>query len=119
MGKETNSANNNKTSASQAGVDKLNAVRNLLFGEIDEEYRSEFEDLKQSMESNFQQKEKEGEQQRKEILDRIDQLEQKIESKLDATVNDLNGKLEALTQGKVDRSQMSKILLELARSLEG
>jgi len=119
MEKETEEHKKKHKSDQNHGVDKLDAVRNLLFGEIDEEYRTEFEELKTSMEANFQRADSESAQLQKDIIKRLEQLEQRIESKLDDTVAGLNARLDTLAAGKVDRAQMSKILHELARALEG
>ncbi|SNT34301.1 hypothetical protein SAMN05421640_3410 [Ekhidna lutea] len=97
---------------------KLNAVRDLLFGQNVQEYRSEFDELRNLINDNRDKSEKESSDMKSEIFDRLDKLEEKLNSKLDDTNKSINDRLDQLSDAKADRKKMATILHELANKLE-
>lgn len=97
---------------------KLNAVRDLLFGQNVQEYRSEFDELRKIINDNREKSDKKSSDMKNDIFDRIDKLEEKLNHKLDDTSRSINERLDQLSDAKADRKKMANILHELANKLE-
>ena len=87
---------------------KLNAVRDLLFGPNDQEYREKFELLKNRIEEYQSKASQDIEELRNSLGERIDALEQA-----------LTEKIEQLSADKADRKKMAALLHHIANELEG
>ncbi len=97
---------------------RLEAVRDLLFGPNDEAYRKEFKGIKDQITKNKEDFESKSEALNADILDRLEKLEKKVSDKIDSTQESLNKRLEVLNDSKVDRKQLAKLLQTIAKELE-
>ena len=97
---------------------RLEAVRDLLFGPNDEAYRKEFKEIKDQIAKNKEDADNKSEALNSDILDRLEKLEKKVFDKIDSTQESLNKQLEGLNESKVDRKQLAKLLQTIAKELE-
>ncbi|MEP0986488.1 hypothetical protein [Ekhidna sp.] len=103
-----------KDNMSKQEQDKLEAVRDLLFGQNVKEYRGEISELKQFISKN-----------RDEIESSISNLESKYSKKLDDLDKVLKDRfktieknMEVMSESKMDRGQLAKFLRDLANQIE-
>ena len=97
---------------------RLEAVRDLLFGPNDEAYRKEFKEIKDQIAKNKEDADNKSEALNSDILDRLEKLEKKVFDKIDSAQESLNKQLEGLNESKVDRKQLAKLLQTIAKELE-
>lgn len=114
---ENNSADTPSASQNQEQK-KLNEIRNLLFGQNVQEYRSEFEELKAIIQENKSQSEQAAADLQRDILDRLDKLENKLSDSIESTNQSLSKRLNDLDDSKADRKAIASILHQLASQLE-
>lgn len=107
-----------QTDNSSHGFDKLEAVRDLLFGQNVQEYQTEFKEIRDLIQSNREEVEKSSTDFKFEILNKIDQMNESINRKIDATASDLSGKIEEITDSKADRKKIASLLQDMAQQLE-
>lgn len=101
-----------------ANDSRLEAVRDLLFGPNDQQYRQEFKDIKDQVSQNKKDADEHAEALKSDILERLDNLEKKVSEDINTLKTDLNKQIEELNTGKVDRIQLAKLLQNLAKELE-
>lgn len=103
------------------GIDsssKLEAIKNLIFGENIQQYNSEFEELKADLLKK-----------RKELKDLIEDTRDEISKSIDSLSTDLNiritdleskmeDRLEALDDQKTSREMLGKALIELGEKIK-
>ena len=96
-----------------AELDKLDAVRDLLFGQNVKEYREEFKELKDMILQ--EKKDTDGiiSKVQSEIMKKLDQLDKKI----DQSNQELAQKLNELSQAKTDRESLAVLLKNMADKL--
>lgn len=113
-------SNNNAEAAVSQNQEqkKLNEIRNLLFGQNVEEYRSEFEELKAIIQENKSESEQSLSGFQTDIFDRLEKLESKLNDVLQTSSETLSERLDQLSKDKVDRKTMASILHKLASQLE-
>lgn len=97
---------------------KLNAVRELLFGQNVKEYRDEFDELKKLIKDHKKDFERENSDLKNDVLDRIDKMDEKFNNRLDDSIKSINDKLDKLNDDKADRKKMASVLHSLASQLE-
>ena len=102
----------------QQEVDKLEAVRDLLFGQNVKEYRDEFKELKDMIKSNREEIDKSAADFKTDVLDRLEKLDDKINKKIDDTSQEIKDKLSALSDDKADRKKIANLLSDMARQLD-
>ena len=105
------SINSNPSSPEQ---DKLDAVRELLFGQNVKEYRDDIQDVRDFIQKNQEKTDQKIDSTKEDILQKLDALDQK----LDETKKDLQNQIGSLSNSKVDRSSLANLLKELANQLE-
>ncbi len=98
---------------------RLEAVRDLLFGPNDQQYRQEFKEIKDQITQNRTDLDKSSETLKSDLLDRIEKLEKKVDDDVNSLKSDLSTQIEKLNDGKVDRLQLAKLLQDIAKKLEG
>lgn len=103
---------------SQQEVDKLEAVRDLLFGQNVKEYRDEFKDLKDLIQDNRKEIDKSASEFKSEILEKLEKLDDKINQKIDDTSREIKDKLSTLSEDKADRKKIANLLSDMARQLD-
>lgn len=110
--KETNDkTEESATSPEQA---KLEAVRDLLFGQNVKEYRDEIKEVRDLISEKESDINSTIDQMESDLVKRIDGLEERIDDELKA----INKQLKELSSDKVDRKQLSTLLMDLAKQLE-
>jgi len=97
---------------------KLNEIRNLLFGQNVQEYRSEFGELKSIIQENKSESEQSLAEFQSDVLQRLEQLENKINEAMMASNQSITQRLDELDDRKSDRKTIASILHQLASQLE-
>lgn len=97
---------------------KLNEIRNLLFGQNVQEYRSEFEELKAIIQKNKSEAEQTIAEMKSNFESTLNSLERNFEDQLTSSNRETNIRLDELDDNKVDRVKMASMLHELANQLE-
>jgi hypothetical protein len=97
---------------------KLNAVRDLLFGQNVKEYRGEFDELKKIIKEEKTENEHSVSDLKNDIIKRLDTLEEKLNRKIDDASKNLNERLDQINENKADRKKIASILHDLASKLE-
>ena len=110
------SSNNNQMT--QQEVDKLEAVRDLLFGQNVREYRDEFKELKDLLKSHRDEIDKTADSFKTDVLSKLDNLDNKFSAKIEETSNELNKRLDALSNDKADRKRIANLLSDMAKQLD-
>jgi hypothetical protein len=103
---------------SQQEVDKLEAVRDLLFGQNVKEYRDEFKELKDLLQENRREIDKSAADFKSEVLEKLEKLDDKINQKIEDTSREIKDKLNALSDDKADRKKIANLLSDMARQLD-
>ncbi len=93
----------NADGATQEELNKLDAVRDLLFGQNVKEYRQEIRELKQELDKSDSQ-----------LSKRLDDLSSKLEDRL----KEIEGQLKVLAEDKVDRNSLAEAFSSLAKSIQ-
>lgn len=108
---DTDTAAQNVSSQEQ---DKLDAVRDLLFGQNVKEYRDEIKELKDHVRQNRSEIDKSIQGTNAEVLKKLDELNKQFEKRS----GQIEEKLETLLKSKVDRSSLAGLLKDIATQLE-
>lgn len=88
-------------------LDKLDAVRDLLFGQNVKEYRGEFKELKDMLVKHREEVETLVSKTKSEIMDKLSQIDNKLNERIDET-ND----------AKTGRQDLAQLLKDMASRLE-
>ncbi len=112
--KLNDSESSGRSAISSQEQDKLDAVRDLLFGQNVKEYREEIKDLKDHVKQNRSEIDQSIDGAQKEVLKKIDELNKQFEKRSDQ----MEEKLEALLMSKVDKSSLAGLLRVIATQLE-
>jgi hypothetical protein len=107
-----NSANEQAESAS-----KIEAIKNLIFGENIIQYDSEFETLKQDLEDKKKQLENYIDEVRNELMQSIDSLSTDVNIRITDLEDAINAKTDELSEKKVDRKELGKLLVSLGEKI--
>jgi len=114
-------AKNNKTSKDgiqpSDPTSKIDAIKQLIFGENIQEYDSEFEAVKQDILSKKKQLEALIDDVKSELLQNIDNLSTDVNIRITEIEGSLNEKSEALDEKKVDRKQLGDLLVKLGEKI--
>lgn len=99
---------------SEDSSSKLEAIKNLIFGENIEQYDSEFDTLKKEIKAKKEKLENYIDEVRNELMQSIDSLSTDVNIRITDLEDNLQAKTEALTEDKVDRKELGKLLRSLA-----
>lgn len=102
---------------SQDSSSKIEAIKNLIFGENIQQYNSEFETLKKEIEKQKNALESYIDEVRGELMQSIDSLSTDVNIRITDLEDSLNEKTETLTEQKVDRRELSKMLISLGEKI--
>lgn len=110
--------NNSEISSPEVeSASKIEAIKNLIFGENIVQYDSEFETLKKDIDSKKEALEKYIEEVRGELMNSIDSLSTDVNIR----ITDLEQKVESITddlaEKKVDRRELGKLLVNLGEKI--
>ncbi len=96
---------------------KIEAIKNLIFGENIEQYEGEFHSLKRDIQKKKDQLEKYIDEVRAELMQSIDSLSTDVNIRITDLEDSLRDKTEQLTEDKVDRKELGKLLISLGEKL--
>jgi HPt (histidine-containing phosphotransfer) domain-containing protein len=96
---------------------KIEAIKNLIFGENIIQYDSEFETLKQDLENKKKQLESYIDEVRNELMQSIDSLSTDVNIRITDLEDAINTKTDALSEKKVDRKELGKLLVSLGEKI--
>ncbi|MGB1308732.1 MAG: fructose 1,6-bisphosphatase [Oceanihabitans sp.] len=105
-----------KTKTTEA-ASKIDAIKQLIFGENMQAYESEFEAVKKDILSKKQELENVIEDVRKELFQNIDNLSTDINIRITDLENSLSDKTDALNQAKVDKQLLGDLLIKLGENI--
>ena len=98
--------------------DRLEAVRELLFGQNVQEYRGDIKEVRDLIDKNTEQLRSESSELESKLLKRIDELESSLTKMLGEMRSELDAKIDQLQNDKVDRKQLAKLLSTIANELD-
>ena len=97
---------------------RLEAIKELLFGQNVQEYRDEFRELKDQIKSQSKKSEEKNSELDSILSERIDQLESKVNEQFTAMNKRIEDGLAKLTVNTVDKKSLSSILIDIAQRLD-
>lgn len=96
---------------------KIEAIKNLIFGENIQEIDSEFVTLKKEIDTQKAALENYIDEVRNELMQSIDSLSTDVNIRITDLEDALNAKTDALSESKVDRKQLSALLITLGEKI--
>jgi len=102
---------------SEDSSSKIEAIKNLIFGENIQQYNSEFETLKKELDQQKAALENYIDEVRGELMQSIDSLSTDINIRITDLEDSLTDKIEDLNEKKLDRNQMGKLLITLGEKI--
>lgn len=96
---------------------KIEAIKNLIFGENIEQYDSEFDTLKKDIQKKKEILENYIDEVRNELMQSIDTLSTDVNIRVTDLEDSLRAKTDALSEEKVDRKQLGKLLINLGQKI--
>lgn len=111
--KDTNPANSNPTDSAS----KIEAIKNLIFGENIEQYDSEFDTIRKEIKTKKEKLESYIDEVRQELMQSIDSLSTDVNIRITDLEDSLQAKTEALTDAKVDRKELGALLKSLGEKI--
>jgi len=113
-------AKDNKAVEEQKPADpssKIEAIKNLIFGENIAAYNSEFENVKKDIDSKKKDLEDYIESTRKELMQTIDNLSTDVNIRITELEDSLTHKAEELDHKKMDRKILGDLLISLGEKI--
>jgi gas vesicle protein len=96
---------------------KIEAIKNLIFGENIEQYDSEFETIRREIKSKKEKLEGYIDEVRNELMQSIDSLSTDVNIRITDLEDSLQAKTEALADDKMDRKELGKLLKSLGEKI--
>lgn len=96
---------------------KIDAIKQLIFGENMEAYNTEFETLKADLKKKKKELESLIEDTREELLKSIDNLSTDVNIRITELENTFNEKADDLDDKKMDRSTLSELLMGIGEKI--
>jgi len=115
-GKNTTDADQANTSIADPST-KIEAIKNLIFGENIQEYNSEFDNIKNDILAKKQALENLIEEVRSELIQNIDNLSTDLNIRITELETNMENKLDDLDEKKVDRRQLGQLLVNLGEKI--
>lgn len=97
---------------------KIDAIKQLIFGDNIAEYSQEFETLKNDLEKRRQELSDFIDDTRKELMSAIDNLGTDLNIRISDLEESLNEKADTLEAKKVNRSQLGDLLIEMGEKIK-
>lgn len=110
-------AKKNNQESTVDSASKIEAIKNLIFGENIEQYDSEFETLKKEIEEKREKLQNYIDEVRNELMQSIDSLSTDINIRITDLEDAINSKTDALTEEKVDRKELGDLLIKLGEKI--
>ncbi len=97
---------------------KIEAIKNLIFGENIQEYNHEFEALKSDIAQKREEMLAYVDEARKEIMTAVDNLSTDVNIRISDLEQSLNDKTEDLDNKKVSRDTLGDLLIRLGKNIK-
>lgn len=107
----------NESNASLDSNSKIEAIKNLIFGENIQKIDGEFDTLKQAVDKQKAHLENYIDEVRNELMQSIDSLSTDVNIRITDLEDAINAKTEALDESKVDRKQLGQLLINLGEKI--
>ena len=111
--KKTQDANNEAVDSAS----KIEAIKNLIFGENIVQYDSEFDTLKRDLQKKKEQLESYIDEVRNELMQSIDSLSTDVNIRITDLEEALNTQTDLFSEKKVDRKELGKLLISLGEKI--
>lgn len=96
---------------------KIEAIKNLIFGENIQEYNSEFDNIKNDILAKKKALESLIEEVREQLMQNIDNLSTDLNIRITELESNIENKLDDLDEKKVDRRQLGQLLVSLGEKI--
>jgi len=96
---------------------KIEAIKNLIFGENIQEYNSEFDNIKHDIIEKKKALENFIEEVRSELIQNIDNLSTDLNIRITELESNIENKLDDLNEKKVDRRELGQLLINLGEKI--
>jgi chaperonin cofactor prefoldin len=96
---------------------KIEAIKNLIFGENIQAYNSEFDNIKNDILAKKKALETLIEEVRSELIQNIDNLSTDLNIRITELESNMENKLDDLDEKKVDRRQLGQLLINLGEKI--
>ena len=96
---------------------KIDAIKNLIFGDNIQEYDSEFQAVKDDIVSKKQELENLIDETRSELMQAIDSLSTDLNIRITDLEDALNKRVDSIDDKKLDRKQLGKLLMNLGEKI--
>lgn len=96
---------------------KIEAIKNLIFGENIQEYNSEFQSVKEDILNKKQELEHLIDETRSELMQAIDNLSTDLNIRITEVEDAFNKRADSLDDKKLDRKQFGKLLVNLGEKI--
>ncbi len=96
---------------------KIEAIKNLIFGENIVQYNSEFDQIRKEIDIKKSKLEDYIDEVRNELMQSIDSLSTDVNIRITDLEDNLQAKTDALTENKVDRKELGKLLINLGEKI--
>jgi len=113
MAKQTKSLNGNTLEVTS----KIDAIKELIFGENIQAYNSEFESVKADINEKKKELQNLVEDVRSELMQSIDSLSTDLNIRITTLEDSINGKIENLDEKKVNRKLLSDLFIKLGEKI--
>ncbi|MFD2822348.1 fructose 1,6-bisphosphatase [Lacinutrix iliipiscaria] len=117
MAKNKSTTSKEKIIQTTDASSKIDAIKQLIFGENIQAYETEFEAVKSDILSKKQELENLIDEIRKELLQNIDNLSTDINIRITDLENTLNDKTDRLDEKKLDRKLLGELLMNLGEKI--
>lgn len=119
---ESSTAENSEMTAKQTQfakeLNKLDSIRDILFGENMQQYQNEFDQIKSIIRDNQERTDTRISEIRTELIDKITALEDMLNARLTQTENALSNKIAELKDEKTDRKALASLFMDIAKKLD-
>ncbi|RMA66188.1 fructose 1,6-bisphosphatase [Ulvibacter antarcticus] len=96
---------------------KIEAIKNLIFGENMVQYDTEFDTLKKDLQNKKETLENYIDEVRNELMQSIDSLSTDVNIRITDLENSLAAKTDSLSEKKMDRRELGKLLINLGEKI--
>lgn len=97
---------------------RLEAVRELLFGQNVQEYRGDIKEIRDLIEQQREEVDQQASDLEQKLLQKLDESEQRVTELIQSSVEQINAQLDQLTKDKVHRKELAEHLIALANKLD-
>ena len=97
---------------------RLEAVRELLFGQNVQEYRGDIKETRELLEKQRSELDQNAAELEDRLNAKIDALEEKMMAHIDKTAEKINNRLDKLQETKADKKKLADYLVSIAKKLE-